>query len=127
MTASAKAPAESLESRIVAAALELGLVRVGFASPVRSEQAADRLGDWLEAGHHGEMQYMQGGPDRSAPAALFEAVKTVLVVALPYADPAPLRVRRSAEGAAIEPPLSGRVARYAQGEDYHRVLKQKLE
>ncbi|HKY41422.1 MAG TPA: tRNA epoxyqueuosine(34) reductase QueG [Polyangiaceae bacterium] len=127
MTASAKAPAESLESRIVTAALELGLVRVGFASPARSEQAADRLDDWLGAGHHGEMQYMQGGPDRSAPAALFEAVKTVLVVALPYGDPVPLRLRRGVVGAPIDPPLSGRVARYAQGEDYHRVLKDKLE
>jgi epoxyqueuosine reductase len=129
MTASANAPAESLESRIVAAAFELGLVRVGFTSPERSEQAADRLDDWLQAGHHGEMQYMQGGLDRSAPSALLPAVKTVLVVALPYGGAAPLRLRRGADGPPLEPQprLSGRVARYAQGEDYHRVLKDKLE
>jgi epoxyqueuosine reductase len=126
MTASAATSAESLESRIVTAAFELGLVRVGFASPERSEQAADRLASWLGAGHHGEMQYMGGAPDRSTPATLFEAVKTVLIVALPYGGPAPVRVRRSAQGAELAP-LSGLVARYAQGEDYHRVLKEKLE
>jgi len=72
------------------------------------------------------MQYMGGGLDRSTPAALLPVVKTVLVVALPYGDPAPVRLRRSAEGPPIAL-LRGDVARYAQGEDYHRVLKEKLE
>jgi epoxyqueuosine reductase len=56
---------------------------------------------------------------------VFEEASSVLVVALPY-GPAPTLLRRSEDGPALKP-LSGRVARYAQGEDYHRVLKQKLE
>jgi len=115
-----------LERRILGAALELGFVRAGIASPARSEQAAERLASWLAAGHHGEMQYMAQGLDRTAPAALFEQVQSVVVVALPYADPAPTALRRSATGPALAP-LHGRVARYARGEDYHRVLKAKLE
>ena len=127
MTASAAADPELLESRILRAALDVGFARAGITRPERSEQAAERLASWLDAGHHGEMQYMAGGLDRTSPAALFEGVTSVLVVALPYGAPAPLRVRRNAAGPALDAPLTGRVARYAQGEDYHRVLKSKLE
>jgi epoxyqueuosine reductase len=123
MTAAPSVAPESLESRIVRAALELGFARAGIASPQRSEPAAERLASWLAAGHHGEMQYMAQGLDRSSPAALFEPVQSVVVVALPYADPALTPLRRSATG----PELRGRVARYARGEDYHHVLKAKLE
>lgn len=119
--------AETLESRILSAALELGFVRAGFAPAKRSEQAAERLSQWLAAGHHGEMQYMTGELDRSAPGTLYEGAKSVLVVALPYGGGAPLSVRRSSHGPALQAPLSGTVARYARGEDYHRVLKAKLE
>ncbi|HEX2874675.1 MAG TPA: tRNA epoxyqueuosine(34) reductase QueG [Polyangiaceae bacterium] len=127
MTAdSAKSP-DSLERRIVRAALDLGFVRVGIAAVERSEQAADRLQRWLAAGHHGEMEYMIGGLDRALPTTLFERACSMLVVALPYGDKAPLDLRKSASGPALPLPLTGKVARYAQGEDYHRVLKSKLE
>lgn len=117
---------ELLTTRVVHAALELGFVRAGVARPERSEQAAERLAAWLAAGHHGEMHYMAGELDRSAPSALFEAVQSVVVVALPYGESlTPLR--RSATGPSVPAPLTGRVARYALGEDYHRVLKAKLE
>jgi epoxyqueuosine reductase len=127
MTASTSTGPETLESRILRAALDVGFVRAGIAKAERSEQAADRLDSWLGAGRHGEMQYMEGPPDRAAPAALLDGAHSVLVVALPYGDAPPLRLRRSALGPAVEPKLTGRVARYAQGEDYHRVLKSKLE
>jgi epoxyqueuosine reductase len=127
MAASAADPAESLESRIVQAALGLGFARVGFVPAEPSEQAAERLSQWLDAGHHGEMHYMAGEVDRSRPAALLGAAKTLLVVALPYAESAPLRLRRNHSGPELAAPLRGTVARYAQGEDYHRVLKDKLE
>jgi epoxyqueuosine reductase len=127
MPASAPNTAESVESRIIGAALELGFARAGIAPATRSERAAERLSNWLAAGRHGEMQYMTGELDRSAPAALFEAAKSVVVVALPYGGTPPLRVRRSSDGPALELPLTGTVARYARGEDYHRVLKTKLE
>ena len=118
---------DSLESRIVRAALEVGFVRAGIAPFERSEQAAERLQRWLAAGHHGEMQYMDGALDRALPTGLFESACSVVVVALPYGDKAPLELRKSANGPALPAPLTGKVARYAQGEDYHRVLKSKLE
>ncbi|HVY27100.1 MAG TPA: tRNA epoxyqueuosine(34) reductase QueG [Polyangiaceae bacterium] len=117
----------TLESRIVRAALDQGFVRAAITRPSLSERAAERLDRWLAAGHHGEMHYMAGGLPRDAPRALLESVKSVLVVALPYAEPVPVLLRQSAAGPVLSLPLSGRVARYAQGEDYHRVLKTKLE
>jgi len=127
MTASTVADPNSLESRILRAALDLGFVRAGVAAVERSEQAAERLSSWLNAGHHGEMQYMDGALDRTAPTGLFAQACSMLVVALPYGDKAPLKLRLSEAGPALPVPLTGRVARYAQGEDYHRVLKSKLE
>jgi epoxyqueuosine reductase len=115
MPASATNAAETLEARIVRAALELGFARAGIAPALRSEQAAERLSRWLADGHHGEMQYMTGAVDRAAPASLYESARSVLVVAMPYGG-APLHVRRSSDGPALPLPLSGTVARYAQGE-----------
>lgn len=127
MTASTAAGPESLESRVLRAALAEGFVRAGIATVERSEQAAERLDSWLGAGRHGEMQYMAGPLDRASPTGLFDSAQSVLVVALPYGDTPPVKLRKSAAGPAVEPALTGRVARYAQGEDYHRVLKLKLE
>ena len=127
MTARSTAAPESLESRILRAAHDVGFVRAGIASVQRSEQAAERLASWLQAERHGEMSYMAGPLDRAAPAALLEGAQSVLVVALPYGNAPSVRLRKSETGPALELPLTGRVARYAQGEDYHRVLKAKLE
>jgi epoxyqueuosine reductase len=127
MTTSPASSPEPLEQRILSAALELGFVRAGIARPERSEQAAERLASWLAAEHHGEMHYMAGEHDRGSPGALLQEVRSVLVVALPYGDGATVKLRRSASGPEVTAPLTGRVARYARGEDYHRVLRSKLE
>ena len=127
MIASPATASETLEQRILRSARELGFVRAGIARPERSEQAAERLASWLAAGNHGQMHYMAGQRDRSSPAALFEAVQSVLVVALPYGDGPTVSLRRSATGPELGLALTGKVARYARGEDYHRVLKTKLE
>src|SRR4051812_7619404 len=111
MPASPAPNPESLEQRILSAALELGFVRVGITGAERSEQAAERLASWLAAEHHGEMHYMAGANDRGAPQTLLPAVQSVLVVALPYGDGAPVKLRRSASGPELPPPLTGRVAR----------------
>lgn len=126
MSADASPTPESLEDRILRAALDAGFVRSGLVLPERSEQAAERLTRWLSAGYHGEMKYMHGPLDRNSPDALLDGVQSMLVVALPYGSP-PLRLRRSASGPEIASKLQGRIARYAQGEDYHRVVRTKLE
>jgi epoxyqueuosine reductase len=110
-------------ARIVAAALELGFAKVGFAAVERFDEAAQRLRTWLASGYHGELSYLDAGEDRADPARLLPGAKTLVAVALSYAEPpgqVPLRAERDG------PALTGSVARYARGEDYHLVMKQKL-
>jgi epoxyqueuosine reductase len=113
-----------LAERVSSAALRLGFARVGFAAPARFGDAAERLGRWLASGYHGDLGYLAGPDDRADPAALLDGVKTIVVVALSYApESAPTALRKDKDG----PALVGSVARYARGEDYHLVMKQKLE
>ncbi|HVR21096.1 MAG TPA: tRNA epoxyqueuosine(34) reductase QueG [Polyangiaceae bacterium] len=111
----------SLAREIAAAALELGFARVGFAPAERLNEAATRLRNWLASGYHGELGYLAGPEDRADPRNLLPDAKTVVAVALSYApDKTPLRSGRDG------PVLTGSVARYARGDDYHLVMKQKL-
>lgn len=111
-------PAE-LARLVVEAATGLGFARIGFtpAEPLNGEGA--RLEAWLREGYAGSMGYLGSGP-RDDPRSLLEGARTVIVVALAY--PLPTRLRRSRES----PELVGEVAGYAQGGDYHLVMKRKL-
>jgi epoxyqueuosine reductase len=113
-----------IAAAIARAALELGFARVGFAPVTRFDEAATRLRTWLASGYHGTLSYLEEGDARADPLTLLPEAKTLVAVALSYADPVrttPLRAER--DGRA----LTGTVARYARGEDYHLVMKRKLE
>ena len=108
-------PAE-LARRIKAEALDLGfdLVGVARAEPVGE---ADRLAEWLAQGRHGTMRWMESWREKRVdPRLLLEGCRSVVSVGLVYRRP---------DRDAPQPPGT-RVARYAWGEDYHRVLKDKL-
>lgn len=114
--------ASELASRVRAAGLELGFVRVGFAAIDPLELGAQRLAAWLSAGQHAEMSYLVDGP-RHDPRHLLSSAKTLIAVALAYpASPGLVPLRRAEQG----PALTGIVARYARGEDYHDVMRKKL-
>jgi len=108
-------------SRIRDAASSLGFARFGVARAAVFEEARRRLQGWLSAGYHGGLAYLSGPDDRADPRALLESARSLVVVALPYSG-VPVALRRSRDAA----PLSGTVARYALGTDYHHVLKTKL-
>lgn len=84
---------------------------------------------WLAAGRHGEMTYLareRARACRRAPRTILPQCKSVLVLAAPYPDP------RSVEGTPVPSPLrvdrlSGQVAAYAWGSDYHLVLPERLK
>jgi epoxyqueuosine reductase len=114
--------ASELALRVRAAGQELGFVRVGFAAIDPLELGAERLSAWIQAGRHAEMDYLLEGP-RHDPRRLLAEAKTLIAVALAYpATPDMVPLRSSAAGA----PLTGIVARYARGEDYHDVMRKKL-
>ncbi|HSU38413.1 MAG TPA: hypothetical protein VLJ38_02565, partial [Polyangiaceae bacterium] len=73
--------------QIAAAALELGFARVGFAPVTPFDEAATRLRSWLASGYHGELSYLENGDARADPRALLPEAKTLVAVALSYAEP----------------------------------------
>jgi epoxyqueuosine reductase len=95
----------------------LGFCRIGFCAIEPFGRAAETLAAWLKQGNHGEMDYLAGGP-RNQPRALLTQARSLIVVALPH----PRGLTNGLRPVA----LTGRVARYAQGADYHHVLKERL-
>ncbi len=82
-----------------------------------------RLGDWLAAGHHGEMHYMaRHGARRSRPGELLPGTLRVICVRMDYW---PAAARDAA--AVLADPASAYVSRYALGRDYHKVLRSALK
>jgi epoxyqueuosine reductase len=77
----------------------------------------DALDDWLRHGYAATMGYMhRQAAKRREPARIVPAATRAVVVVQRYFSPTP-----------DVPPRSGRVARYAWGEDYHRVLGARLD
>jgi epoxyqueuosine reductase len=99
-------------------ARELGFAEVGIA-PATDADSFDAFSKWIDAGRHGEMEYLaEKREHRRHPRAILKNVKSVVMVALEYAD----------SHTDDDPPRNhGRVARYARGPDYHRLMWDKLE
>ena len=77
--------------------------------------------EWWEKGYGGEMRYL-ANPKRYDPGRVLHDARSLISVALVYNTPLPRSVElASGEGSR------GWVSRYAWGEDYHRILKRKLE
>jgi epoxyqueuosine reductase len=115
-------PAESaLGDAIRDAAIGLGFARIGFCPVEPFESAARALDDWLRQGLHGEMGYL-AGEARHEPQRLLPEARTLIVVAMAYGADGP----ESSGGTERRLPLTGQIARYARGADYHSVLKERL-
>jgi epoxyqueuosine reductase len=99
-------------------ALASGFDAVGFSRP-DGGRARD-LADWLAAGYHGDMGWMETTAERRAsPAALWSGVRSVVSVAVNYAPPEDPTLLRDHPDRAM-------VSAYARGRDYHDVLKRNL-
>jgi epoxyqueuosine reductase len=112
--------AEALTREIKALALELGFARVGIAQAAALPEDAERLRAWLASDHHGQMAYMAETADvRADPRhpEMMPSARSVIVVATAYAR---------APGLAPLSAAGGRIARYAQGRDYHPLLYDRL-
>ena len=104
-------------ARIRARAHELGFHKVGIIRAENLSTEQSRLEEWLYRGFQGEMNWMTRDPaQRTDPRRLFPEARSVVVVALNYNTP-PQHSNRSA---------TGKVSRYAWGDDYHEVVGDKL-
>jgi epoxyqueuosine reductase len=112
---------DKLEHRIRAKAAELGFAACGIARADAAPLAGERLHQWLADGRHGDMIWMEERKHhRESPAGLWPAVRSVISLGLSYApkdDP----LRLAGEGGV------GRISVYAQGSDYHDVMKRALK
>jgi epoxyqueuosine reductase len=120
----------SRAARIKARALQLGFSKAGVvrAEPLAAEQS--RLQQWLARGFHAEMKWMERDPaQRADPRRFWPAARSVVVVALNYYTPHEHDVRNPTSrgsGRAQTVHATGKVSRYAWGDDYHEVVGEKL-
>ncbi|MCP3730955.1 tRNA epoxyqueuosine(34) reductase QueG [Sphingomonas sp. MG17] len=112
---------KSLEDAICEKAAELGFAACGIALADAAPLAGKRLREWLAGGQHGGMIWMEErAHHRESPAGLWPEVKSVIALGMSYApghDPLAL------EGVGDR----GRISVYAQGGDYHDVVKKALK
>jgi epoxyqueuosine reductase len=108
----------ALKIALKEAAAGLGFVTCGVTSADVSPEAGTRLTAWLESGAHGDMAWMQArAPERTAPRALWPEAMSVIMLGMSYAPGAP----------PIDVADRGRISLYAQGTDYHDVVKKALK
>ncbi len=93
---------------------------------VRVEEYAElaHLPEWLARGYAGEMNYLRD-PRRGDPALIMEGARSVIVAALNYNSDKPYSTEVPS-GADDDSPR-GWISRYAWGDDYHEILREKLE
>lgn len=102
---------------IRAEARRLGFEFVGFARAERLDAEARRLDAWLRQGAHGKMAYMENHFDlRVDPTLLVPGAKSVICLTYNYFT--------EKEQTSPEAPV---ISKYAYGEDYHFVVKDKLK
>jgi epoxyqueuosine reductase len=113
--------AEPPEARIRKQALALGFDACGFASAADPWPDGDRLAHFVEAGRHGDMGWMATSAERrSHPNAMWAEARSAVMLAQNYGpDSDPL--------AALDQPRHGAISVYAQGDDYHEVIKARLK
>ncbi|OYY65647.1 epoxyqueuosine reductase [Sphingomonas sp. 28-62-11] len=102
-------------------AAELGFAACGIASADAAPAAGARLRKWLADGAYGDMIWMEARADqRATPRGLWPQVNSVIALGMSYAPAAdPLALASAGE--------RGRISVYAQGGDYHDVVKRALK
>jgi len=101
---------------------ELGFQQVGITATQLDDDEAHLL-NWLDAGRHGEMDYMaRHGLKRSRPAELQAGTLRVISARMDYDPP---QARDPWE--VLEDANLGYISRYALGRDYHKVLRTRLQ
>jgi len=111
----------AIKRQIVERAWAEGFDVVRFTGALGDARNAVRLREFLDAGHHGTMEWMaERAQWRAAPQAMWPQARSVIVLGLNYGptrDPLAILEQRD----------RGAISVYAQGDDYHDVMKKKLK
>jgi epoxyqueuosine reductase len=110
-----------MKAAIVARSKTLGFDAIGFTRATLSEKQREGLNNFLAAGHHGTMAWMQSRAEQRAnPQALWPEAVTVISLGLSYAP-------ANDALATTKIPNAGNISVYARNRDYHDVIKGKLK
>ena len=113
--------AEGLKAALRAQALAEGFCGMGICAPDATPETAGRLAEWLAEGRQGQMGWMADRVEwRGSAAALWPAARSVILLAESYTPEADPR-------AVLEQPAKGAISVYAQGKDYHDLVKRRLK
>jgi epoxyqueuosine reductase len=113
-------PAE-IKIALAREAAALGFDCIGVTDPDSIGDAGLRFREFLEAGGHGDMDWLAANPERRMhPRALWPGVRSIVMLGFNYGpDEDPLR--------ALARRTSGTISAYAQGDDYHDIIKKRLK
>ncbi|EKS33841.1 tRNA epoxyqueuosine(34) reductase QueG [Afipia clevelandensis] len=113
--------AAALKAALAAEARANGFSTLGIADPAAIDGARERLQAFLDAGAHGDMDWLANEPSRRAsPKVLWSEVRSVIMLGMNYGpNENPL--------ALLEQTTRGNISVYARGDDYHDLIKKRLK
>ena len=114
---------ETLKQAILNETRRLGFLLAGVTTPDPPPHLS-AFENWLAQERHGSMDYLvtdRSRARRADPRLILPECKSILVLALPYADPKTAPVKENPNG------IKGQVAAYACGDDYHLVISERLQ
>jgi epoxyqueuosine reductase len=110
-----------LKAGLTSEARALGFDCVGVADPGAIGRAGPYFRAFLDAGAHGDMDWLAAHPERRTdPRVLWPDVRSVIMLGVNYGpDQNPLAI--------LEQRTRGAISVYAQGDDYHDLIKKRLK
>jgi epoxyqueuosine reductase len=110
---------QELKAQLVSFAQQIGFDSCRLAVCTEPEHTTE-FREWLREGAHGEMNYMQRGEEKRCDLQkILPGARSIVVLALNYFQ--------GQEARRSETAATGRIARYAWGNDYHDVMGAKLD
>jgi epoxyqueuosine reductase len=107
-----------LTASIKEKALELGFCRVGIVPAEALSEESEYFFEWLDRGYHGSMAWLNREPEKRVdPRLVFPNARSAVVVAMNYFTP----------HEHVDSPFAGKISRYAWGDDYHDVVRERLK
>ena len=112
---------DDLKQALTEQARTLGFDCAGVTDPAAIAQAGRYFLEFLDSGGHGDMDWLAADPQRrSDPRNLWAGVRSVIMLGVNYGpDEDPLRI--------LQQRTRGAISVYAQGDDYHDVIKKRLK
>jgi epoxyqueuosine reductase len=110
-----------LKRALAREALSLGFDCIGVSDPAAIGEAGKHFHAFLEAGGHGDMDWLAADPQRRAdPRVLWPEVRSIVMLGVNYGpDANPLAI--------LQQRSRGAISVYARGDDYHDLIKKRLK